>query len=162
MQPLKFEKWVNDNNPDSSLSYGKGWWDAVEFYFFLKQELEVEDMSVVATFRLKTPPPTEEILSPIVCLRTDDFTTYLKEDFGHPLIWWTMSMQAHRDLRHVDLSPFLVKREAREPDLEGLSPAWLFGSYEPGSPSFTARLVHSYDVYGVLRQISRSGRWMEG
>lgn len=161
MLPLIFEKWVNDNNPDPSLSYGKGWWDAVEFFLFLKEQLDVEDMSVIATFTLTTPPPTEELLSPIVRLRTDDFTAYLKEDFGEPLIWWTMSLQAHRDIGKFDLSPFLVRREPKDRALEGFSHAWLHRPYEPGAQTFTARLGHKYDVYGVLRQISRNPRWME-
>ncbi len=129
--------------------------------FFLKEQLEVEDMIVVAVFTLATPPPTEELISPIVRLRTDDFTAYLKEDFGEPLIWWTMSLQAHRDIGKFDLSPFLVRREPKERALEGFSPAWSHGPYEPGTQSFTARLEHKYDAYGVLRQISRNARWME-
>lgn len=159
---IKFERWVNDNNPDHSLSYGKGWWDTIEFFFFLKEELQIEDMNVVATFTLRTPPPTEELLSPIVRLRTDDFVAYLKEDFGEPLIWWTMSLKVHRDIKQLDLSPFLIQGEAKNRALEGFSPNWLNGPYEPGSQAFTSRLANNYDIYGVLRQISRSPRWWEG
>lgn len=159
---IKFERWVNDNNPNHSLSYGKGWWDTVEFFFLLKEQLQIEDMNVVATFILRTPPPTEELLSPIVRLRTDDFIAFLKEDFGDPLIWWTMSLSIHRDIKQLDLSPFLIQGMPKNRALEGFSPDWLYGPYKQGTQAFTSRLANNYDVYGVLRQISRSPRWMEG
>ncbi len=76
IEAVKFEQWVSDNNPDHNLSYSKGWWDTVEFILFLKDQLEIEDVSVVGTFTLRTPPPTEELLSPIVCLKTEDFTAW--------------------------------------------------------------------------------------
>ena len=162
IEAVKFEQWVNDNNPDHNLSYSKGWWDTVEFIYFLKEQLEIEDVSVVGTFTLRTPPPTEELLSPIVCLKTEDFTAFLKEDFGDPLVWWTMSLHAHRDLGTLDLSPFLSHHKPQENHLGDFSPSWVHPSYQPSAQSFTARLEHNYDVYGVLRQICRSPRWKDG
>jgi hypothetical protein len=27
---MDLDRWVNDNNPDEQLQYGKGWWDYIE------------------------------------------------------------------------------------------------------------------------------------
>jgi hypothetical protein len=53
------------HNPDSSLSYGKGWWDCVEFMRRLRDQHGLEAIDVAAIYRMGTPPPCETLLMPV-------------------------------------------------------------------------------------------------
>ena len=63
---MDLDRWVNDNNPDEQLQYGKGWWDYIELIRRLMYKFGAEEAHVVATYPMRTPPPEEDLLMPVV------------------------------------------------------------------------------------------------
>ena len=82
--PTDFNRWVNDNNPDERLEYRKGWWDYIEIIRRLagKFDIKSHDIQVVSTYQMKTPPPCEELLMPVLRLQTPEVQLTIKYDFG--------------------------------------------------------------------------------
>ncbi len=146
-----FDIWVAEHNPDHKLSYGKGWWDFVEIIRRLAYKLEIADVSSASTFVLRTPPPREELLSPVACLRSERGTFYVKEDFGLMVDSWTLSVQTCVD---ADLRPFLGTQLLDDRALEGFLPGWTFPPYESSIQPFTVRLADELDLYAILRLVS--------
>jgi hypothetical protein len=53
-QPLStfddLDQWVAAHNPDVALSYGKGWWDCIEFIRQLRDQHGLETIEVPTTY----------------------------------------------------------------------------------------------------------------
>lgn len=83
-QVVDFNRWVNDHNPAENLSYGKGWWDYIEIIRRLAGKFDIEDrdIQVVSTYLMKTPPPCEELLMPVLRLNTPNIQFTIKYDSG--------------------------------------------------------------------------------
>lgn len=90
-------RWVNDNNPPPTAAYGKGWWDWVENIRQLARLIASPESSpsrtreaevfVVGTITYETPPPSESITMPVVCLRNKDFHAYIAWCFSFEPNW---------------------------------------------------------------------------
>lgn len=80
--PKEFDHWVNDNNPAAHLEYGKGWWDYIGMLRRLASKFEIEGLEVVGTYLMRTPPPEEELLMPVVKLTERSVELIVKYDFG--------------------------------------------------------------------------------
>lgn len=89
---ISFDKWVNDNNPDSYLSYSKGWWDYIEFIRSICDKFNCSKVVVVSTYIMETPPPKEKLLMPVVSLEIDQIRFIMKMDFGGLPPYWTLSV----------------------------------------------------------------------
>ena len=74
------DAWVCAHNPDLSLSYGKGWWDGIEFMRMLRDHHGLEVVDVPATYLMETPPPCETLLMPVYRLQHQGLECYLKTD----------------------------------------------------------------------------------
>jgi hypothetical protein len=94
---ISFDQWVNDNNPDNSLSYGKGWWDYIEFIRLIGDRFNCSKIDVVSTYVMETPPPKEELLMPVVSLEINQDRFIMKTDFGVLPPYWTLSVIRNGD-----------------------------------------------------------------
>jgi hypothetical protein len=158
-----FDRWVASNNPHPKLSYGKGWWDFVEIIRRLTEKLEITDISTVGTFVLRTPPPQEELISPIVKLTTPKFNAYLKQDFGEIWACWTVSIERSDSSHSSLLGTFLSDKPITERTREGFEDGWLFPPFGPHSTSFTSRLEDELDLYAVHHLLHKSsGEQLKG
>ena len=151
-----FDRWVASNNPNPKLSYGKGWWDFVEIVRRLTEKLEIKDVSTASTFVLHTPPPKEELTSPIVKLVAPKFNAYLKHDFGELWACWTVSIERSDSSHSSLLGTFLSDKPITERSRQGFKEDWLFPPFGPQSTSFTSRLEDELDVYAVLHLLLKS------
>jgi hypothetical protein len=57
--------WGCVHNPGPSVSYGKGWWDSIEFMQMLRDHHGLEAVDVPATYLMETPPPCATLLMPV-------------------------------------------------------------------------------------------------
>jgi hypothetical protein len=85
------DTWVCAHNPDPSLSYGKGWWDCVEFMRHMRDQHGLEAIDVPAMYRMGTPPPCETLLMPLYRIRHHGLDCYLKTDFDPLPPNWLLS-----------------------------------------------------------------------
>jgi hypothetical protein len=92
--PRQFDHWVSDNNPPVSLQYGKGWWDYIEMLRRLASKFKIEQVEVVGTYTLRTPPPEEKLRMPIVKLASETIEIIVKYDFSTFPETWTASVKA--------------------------------------------------------------------
>src|SRR2546425_11431212 len=79
--PKQFDHWVNDNNPPVHLQYGKGWWDYIEMLRRLASKFEIEQLEVVGTYTMRTPPPEEKLRMPIVKLTAGNGEVIVENNF---------------------------------------------------------------------------------
>jgi len=85
---MDLDRWVNDNNPDEQLQYGKGWWDYIGLIRRLMYKFGAEEAHVVATYPMGTPPPEEDLLMPVVQFEVGSTEFIVKYDFGvYPERW---------------------------------------------------------------------------
>ncbi|UCE08321.1 MAG: hypothetical protein JSW07_10000 [bacterium] len=89
---ISFDKWVNDNNPDSSLSYCKGCWDYIEFIRLICHKIDCSKIGVVSTYIRETPPPKEKFLMPVVSLEIKQIEFIMKTNFSSLPPYWTISV----------------------------------------------------------------------
>jgi len=70
------------------LQYGKGWWDYIELIRRLMYKFGAEEAHVVATYPMRTPPPEEDLLMPVVQFEVGSTEFIVKYDFGvYPERW---------------------------------------------------------------------------
>lgn len=146
------DAWVCAHNPDPSLSYGKGWWDGIEFMRMLRDHHGLEAVDVPATYLMETPPPCETLLMPVYRLRHQGLECYLKTDFGPlPPNWFLSIRTPERLTRTYDL--FDPARDwRREPRyLDGFREAWRYPSFVESPLCFTCAVDSEMDVYMLIR-----------
>ncbi len=156
MKKTLFNQWVNDNNPRDDLSYRKGWWEFIEQIRYLASRLNIDDQSIstVATFTLYTPPPEEELTSPIILLETDKYCAYIKEDFGR--FWessWIVSVIGSSPMDIPSIEVFISEMDLDTKAKEGFKAEWILPPYKTGTTGFSCMAVDKFDVYGLLRLI---------
>jgi hypothetical protein len=146
------DAWVCAHNPDPSLSYGKGWWDGVEFIRFLRDRLGLEAVDVPATYLMDTPPPRETLLMPVYRIRHQGMECYLKTDFGVLPPNWFLSMRTPERLGQT-YGLFDPSRDwRREPQyLDGFREAWRYAPFAESPTCFTCAVESEMDVYMLIR-----------
>jgi hypothetical protein len=151
-------KWINDNNPPAHLKYGKGWWDYVELLQRLAAKLDADEVRVIATYVVDTPPPQEKLSMPAVVIDLPRVSFALRFDFGanptRDMREWILSV----DRRSPYLGPLFGMFDAHE-DLRslavtGLAPDWLFGPYRENPSRFSCALDDEWDVWTLVRMLA--------
>jgi hypothetical protein len=146
------DTWVCAHNPDPSLSYGKGWWDGIEFMRKLRDQHGLETVDVPATYLMETPPPCETLLMPVYRIRHQSLECYLKTDFGLLLPNWFLSIRTpERLIRTYGL--FDPSRDwRREPRyLDGFREEWRYPPCAENPLCFTCAVDSEMDVYMLIR-----------
>jgi hypothetical protein len=164
MEPINLYRWVNDNNPSPELSYGKGWWDYVQFLYDLDELYGRDKMMVVSTYSMRTPPPQEILLMPVARLETDRAAFIVKKEFSygfHPD--WTVSV-IRADAERGPLYGLIDEHEAIEPaNVDGFLPEWIFPSYATSPGRFTARVKDDRELHAFIWILAHSAfesrRW---
>jgi hypothetical protein len=82
MQISEFDRWVSANNIPETFEYSKGWWDYIELVRRLAFRLATDDVRVVGSYIVDTPPPCERLPMPAVAITTPGVTFALRYDFG--------------------------------------------------------------------------------
>jgi hypothetical protein len=152
--PTSFNRWVNDNNPSAHLEYGKGWWDYVEILQRLIDKFGIEEPEVVGTYLMKTPPPQEELLMPVVKLKMKDAELIVKYDFGTFPERWTISANTSKALVGSTLGLFNKNTDLRLMTVNGFQPEWLYPPYRESQTRFSCELRDEWDLATFIRFIS--------
>lgn len=149
--PIDFHRWVSEHNPPEKSEYGKGWWDYVEIIQRLMDTHDIEHAEVVGTYLMKTPPPTEELLMPVVKLEIRTAVFLLKYDFG---VWpdhWTLSTMRSAPYTSPTFGLFDAVTDLRGQTVAGFEPEWLYPPYSESPGKFTCKLSDEWDVAMCIR-----------
>jgi hypothetical protein len=146
------DTWVCAHNPDPSLSYGKGWWDCVEFIRRMRDQHGLETIDVPATYRMGTPPPCETLLMPVYRIRHHGLECYLKTDFDLLPPNWFLSICASQPLAQT-YGLFDPARDWRQEPrcLDGFREEWRYPPFAESPMRFTCAVDGEMDVYMLLR-----------
>lgn len=142
--------WVSANNPSADKEYGKGWWDTIEFLYDLLSGLPRCDARVIGTFRMKTPPPIEELLMPVVRLRLPTARVVLKREFPPLPPDWTVSVACNARGAILPCGLFDPKAAVPAPDLAVLPAAWRFGTFVKNRRRFCCQIEDDSRVFTLL------------
>ena len=152
MQPVPLLKWVSENNPSTDLSYGKGWWDCIEFFYRLEEVYrDTVDITVIATFVMNTPPPTEQLLMPVFRLHHPEADFILRLDFSTMIgPNWVASVERQRQNR-TPLYGLIDEEKSLYPDsISGFEPSWVYPCYLHNPSRFTCELDNEWKLYTFL------------
>jgi hypothetical protein len=145
-----------EQHPES-FEYSKGWWDYIELVRRLAVRLATDDVRVVGSYIVDTPPPCERLPMPTVAITTPGVTFALRYDFGS----WS--------LKHREISEWVVSVDRRSryggplfglideaEDLRvhqvgGLTPDHLFGPYLQNQARFSSLVRDEWDVAALMR-----------
>lgn len=154
-QAVAFNQWVNDHNPDENLSYRKGWWDYIEIIRRLASKFDIEDrdIQVVATYRMKTLPPSEELLMPVLRLNTPKIQFTIKYDFGVYPEAWTVSVKSDIGPATVTLGLFDPDRDLRTKAIAGFEQEWIHGPYSENRRQFICDVQDEWDLACLFRLV---------
>ncbi len=157
-QAIDFNRWVNDNNPDERLEYRKGWWDYIEIVRRLAGKFDIEDrdIQVVSTYLMKTPPPCEELLMPVLRLKTPNIQFTIKYDFGVYPEAWTVGVQSGLDTGPTTLGLFDPGRDLRAKAIAGFEKDWIYGPFSENTRQFTCDVQDEWDVACLFRLVFSS------
>ena len=87
MAVTEFDRWVAANNIPDRYEYGKGWWDYVELIQRFADKHDIDDVRVIGSYVVRTPPPEEDLPMPAVALIGPGAVVALKWDFGADCRW---------------------------------------------------------------------------
>lgn len=149
MTPIPLDHWVNDTNPLPQLEYGKGWWDYIETLRRLAFKFEIDHVDVVGTYVMKTPPPQEELLMPVVRLRTATVELIVKYDFGTFPEAWTVSAKITKGRIASTLG--LFDCGLRLGTVAGFEAAWVYPPYSDSPDRFSCQLADEWDLAALTR-----------
>ena len=146
------DTWVSAHNPDPSLSYGKGWWECIEFMRRLREQHGLEAIDVPATYQMETPPPSETLLMPVYRIRHRGLECYIRTDFHILPPNWFLSVSTSQPLAQT-YGLFDPARDWRlEPrELDGLRQEWRYPPFAESPMRFTCAVDTEMDVYMLLR-----------
>lgn len=150
---IDFDKWVNDNNLDMELSYRKGWWDYIEFVRELDAKFKFVELNVISTYVMETPPPTEELLMPVIKLTHENCSFILKTVFGPLPPYWNVSIERNADNRFNVIGLFNEKIDHTNENIPGFEREWIYPSYFENPRRFTCQLDDEWDVYALIRLV---------
>ena len=152
--PVPVNRWVNDNNPPAHLEYGKGWWDYVEILQRLMDKFAIEEAQVVGTYIMKTPPPQEELLMPVVKLKMKTVDLIVKYDFGTFPETWTISTKSSTSHVGPTLGLFNRNTDLRLKTVSGFEPGWVYPPYCESQTRFSCELQDEWDLAAFIRLVS--------
>lgn len=152
--PMPFNRWVNDNNPPVHLEYVKGWWDYVEILQRLMDKFAIQESQVVGTYIMKTPPPQEELLMPVVKLKMKNVELIVKYDFGTFPETWTISAKSSNAHVGPTLGLFNPNPDLRLKTVSGFEPAWVYPPYCESPTRFSCELRDEWDLAAFIRLVS--------
>lgn len=152
--PKEFDHWVNDNNPPAHLEYGKGWWDYIEMLRRLASKFEIEGLEVVGTYLMRTPPPEEELLMPVVKLTARSAELIVKYDFGTFPETWTVSVKSSNAKPQSTFGLFDPTADLRGKTVTGFDPEWVYASYSESPAHFSCVLKDEWDLAALIRIVS--------
>ena len=151
--PTSFDQWVSENNPPVRLSYGKGWWDYIEILRRLADKFEIAAMDVIGTYVMKTPPPEERLLMPVVGMKTADLELIIKYDFGVFPERWTISVNGDSLKVGSTFGLFDENADLRRETIPGFEPEWLYPRYRESPSRFSCLLHDEWDVAAFVRLV---------
>ncbi len=154
----ELDTWISDNNPPDHLEYGKGWWDYVELLQRLTAKLEPDEVRVVGTYIVETPPPEEQLTMPAVVFELPHVSFAVRFDFGHnptrDFRDWIVSI-SRRSPYHGPLFGLIDPDEDLRPlGVTGLGDDWLFGPYRENAARFTCALEDEWDLWALVRLLA--------
>lgn len=88
----ELNRWIHENNPPASCHWSRGFWDYCHFLRRLMAKYEVQTADVVGTYLEQTPPPTEELLMPVVRILFPGALVVVQFSFARVPETWTISM----------------------------------------------------------------------
>ena len=146
------DTWVATHNPDPALSFGKGWWDCIEFMRTLRDRHGLEAVDVPATYQMETPPPCETLLMPVYRMQHHGLKCYLKTDFHVLPPNWFLSVQTPERLPQI-YGLFDPARDWRQEPryLEGFREEWRYPPFSESPLRFTCAVESEMDVYMLIR-----------
>jgi hypothetical protein len=144
--------WVGAHHPDPSLSYGKGWWDGIEFVQVLRDRNGLEAVDVAGTYMMATPPPCEMLLMRVYRIAHQGMECYLKTDFGLLPPNWFLSVRIPARLVHT-YGLFDPARDWRRESrcLDGFREEWRYPAFSENPLCFTCAVDAEWDVYMLVR-----------
>jgi len=148
---MKLDQWVNDNNPADHLQYRKGWWDYIETLRRLAWKFDVARVEVVGTYKMRTPPPEEILLMPVVKLAAGATEFIVKYDFGTFPEAWTVSVKAATQKHQSTLGLFHPDANLRGKTIDGFDASMIFGSYAENPARFTCEVEDEWDLATLFR-----------
>ena len=143
-------QWVNDNNPDESLSYRKGWWDYIEFIYRIMQKFKTDDAEVVGTFEMRTPPPRETLTMPVVKIVIGNLTAVVRLDFSKVSDVWIVSISRSSEYAESNINFLQDDIDNLDVPVPGFPDEYLFGSFNNNKRKFTCLPKDEYDVVTLL------------
>jgi len=152
--PKQFDHWVNDNNPPVHLQYGKGWWDYIEMLRRLASKFEIEQLEVVGTYTMRTPPPEEELQMPVVRLAAGTVELIVKYDFSTFPETWTASVKTSNAKPQPTYGLFDPAADLRGRTISGFDTGMIYGSYSENPAQFSCELEDEWDVAALIRIVS--------
>lgn len=152
--PIDLFDWINDNNPPEGLEYRKGFWDYVEFIQRLMEKHEIEKAEVLGTYLMKTPPPVEELLMPVVRIAVRSTSFVVKYDFGAWPESWTISVSRKLPYAGCTFGLFDERADLRLKSVPGFQAKWLYPPFCENPAQFTCELRDEWDVATVFRLMS--------
>ncbi len=106
---------------------------------------------------MKTPPPFEKLLMPVMRLQTPDVQLTFKYDFGVYPEAWTVSMSSGIDTAPTTLGLFDPGRDLRTKVIAGFQQEWIYGPYNENPNQFTCEVQDEWDLACLFRVVF-SGR----
>lgn len=156
MEPVDIYQWVNDHNPSSTLSYGKGWWDYVTFLYQLNQLYGENKTTVVSTYDMRTPPPQEILLMPVARLETGRAAFIMKTTFDGFNPAWTVSV-IRDSAEQIPLFGLIDEHEdLLAESIDGFPPKWVFPCYARSPARFTCRIEDDWQLYSFIWVVAHS------
>ncbi len=155
-QPLStfddLDVWVAAHNPDAALSYGKGWWDCIEFIRQVRNQHGLETIEEPTTYLMETPPPSEMLLMPVYRIQHRGLECYIKTDFGPLPPYWFLSIRTPERLPHI-YGLFDPARDWRQDSryLDGFREEWRYPPFSESPLCFTCAVDSEMDVYMLIR-----------
>lgn len=150
---VNFDRWVSDNNPDDNLSYQKGWWDYIEFIRLLSYKFDFNEINVISTYSMKTPPPTEQLLMPVIHMSHPKYSFILKIEFAPLPPYWTISVKREIDNKFDVVGLFDIQKDFSNEDIPGFKREWIYPSYLKNPRQFTCQVEDEWDVYTLVRLV---------
>lgn len=155
MTPIPLDCWVNDNNPPEHLEYGKGWWDYIVTLQRLEGKFDFDHVDVVGTYVMETPPPREELLMPVVRLRTAAVELIVKYDFGTFPEAWTVSVRIAKG--HIPSTFGIFDGSLQLESTAGFDPSWIYPPHAQSPNRFSCQLADEWDLAAFTRLAAWAG-----
>ena len=137
------DQWIGRHNPPAGKQYAKGWWDSAELVRVLCPDSRCR--RVIGQFLMRTPPPAETLVMPVVALRLKGAKVVLKNNFGWWPNEWLACIQTERPLPCYGLfDPNAVVRQA---DWVGIPRPWRLGPHAKSPHDFSCYIS---DAAGLI------------